>query len=123
MSLRVPFRQRTLLPVTLDTPIEGLSVPREWVGTRRSNDAIPSALEALLVAQRSDRLKQKADARQRADIDAALTRLAGMGERDFDKRNLDKREMGTLFKAMAIAHLALPPPPGFDRTPAPGDAA
>jgi NADH dehydrogenase [ubiquinone] 1 alpha subcomplex assembly factor 7 len=80
-------------------------------------------LTALGIAQRSARLKQKADARQRADIDAALTRLAGMGERDMDKRDMDKRDMGTLFKAMAIAHPALPPPPGFDRTPAAGDAA
>jgi SAM-dependent MidA family methyltransferase len=70
-------------------------------------------LDALGIAERASRLKQRADARQRTDIDAALARLAGTGERD----------MGMLFKAMAVAHPALPPLPGFDRAPGPGEFA
>jgi SAM-dependent MidA family methyltransferase len=69
-------------------------------------------LAALGIAARATRLKQKADARQGADIDAAVARLAGTGERD----------MGMLFKVMAIAHPALSPLPGFDRAPVPGAA-
>jgi NADH dehydrogenase [ubiquinone] 1 alpha subcomplex assembly factor 7 len=70
-------------------------------------------LAALGIAARAARLKQKADTRQGADIDAAVARLAGTGERD----------MGVLFKVMAVAHPTLSPLPGFDKTPERGDAA
>ena len=70
-------------------------------------------LAALGIAARATRLKQKADTRQGADIDAAVTRLAGTGE----------RHMGVLFKVMAVAHPALPSLPGFDKPPERADAA
>ena len=67
-------------------------------------------LRALGIDARAARLRQSASAAQAAAIDAALRRLTGADE------------MGTLFKALAIAHPALGTPPGFEhleREPAP----
>jgi NADH dehydrogenase [ubiquinone] 1 alpha subcomplex assembly factor 7 len=58
-------------------------------------------LRALGIETRAAALKENASAAQRADIDAALRRLIG------------RAEMGTLFKAMAIANANLPVPAGF----------
>ena len=70
-------------------------------------------LTALGIVQRAARLKDKAGAAQSAAIDAALARLTGAGERD----------MGALFKVMAIAPPAIPCFYPFDRPRVPGDAA
>ena len=67
-------------------------------------------LRALGIDVRAARLRQSAGAEQAAAIDAALRRLTGADE------------MGTLFKALAIAHPALGAPPGFEhlgQAPAP----
>ena len=67
-------------------------------------------LRALGIDARAARLRQSASAEQAAAIDAALRRLTGADE------------MGTLFKALAIAHPALGAPPGFEhrgQAPAP----
>ena len=59
-------------------------------------------LRALGIDARAARLRQGTSADQAADIDAALRRLTGA------------HGMGTLFKALAIAHPALDVPPGFE---------
>ena len=59
-------------------------------------------LGALNIGVRAERLKS-ANPGQAADIDAGCRRL------------IDPAGMGTLFKAMAIAHPSLPPLPGFVR--------
>ncbi|MFI4986017.1 MAG: class I SAM-dependent methyltransferase [Alphaproteobacteria bacterium] len=56
----------------------------------------------LGILGRADHLVRAATAEQAEEIQAALKRLIGGGE------------MGTLFKALAIAHPALPVPPGFE---------
>jgi NADH dehydrogenase [ubiquinone] 1 alpha subcomplex assembly factor 7 len=61
-------------------------------------------LRRLGIEARAARLKHAAPARA-AEIDAAVERLAG-----FEALN-----MGKLFKAVAVAHPQLPPPPGFDQ--------
>ena len=61
-------------------------------------------LRSLGIDHRAAALKAAADARQRADIDAALARLTGMGD----------GQMGSLFKVLALQSPALPPPPGFE---------
>ncbi|HXY58554.1 MAG TPA: SAM-dependent methyltransferase [Methylocystis sp.] len=64
-------------------------------------------LSQLGIARRAETLSRRATPQQRAEIDAALRRLIGTG---------DAREvMGELFKALAVAHPALPEPPGFGR--------
>lgn len=62
-------------------------------------------LTALGIGARAEALKRKADVQRRAAIEAALDRLSGCGPGD----------MGALFKVMAIAHLALPVLPGFQK--------
>ena len=62
-------------------------------------------LKALGIEVRAARLRQGASADQAADIDAALRRLTGA------------HGMGTLFKALAIAHPALTVLPGFEPEP------
>jgi NADH dehydrogenase [ubiquinone] 1 alpha subcomplex assembly factor 7 len=61
-------------------------------------------LRRLGIEARAARHKHAAPARA-AEIDAAVERLAG-----FEALN-----MGKLFKAVAVAHPQLPPPPGFDQ--------
>jgi NADH dehydrogenase [ubiquinone] 1 alpha subcomplex assembly factor 7 len=61
-------------------------------------------LRRLGIEPRAQRLKQNKDAKTRADIDAALTRLIGEGP----------RQMGELFKAFAFTHPKLSAPPAFD---------
>ena len=58
-------------------------------------------LQALGIEARAARLRRRANAGQAAAIDSALSRLTRA------------EGMGTLFKALALAHPALPPPPGF----------
>ena len=58
-------------------------------------------LQALGIEARAVRLQRRANADQAAAIDSGLRRLTAPGG------------MGTLFKALALAHPALPPPPGF----------
>jgi NADH dehydrogenase [ubiquinone] 1 alpha subcomplex assembly factor 7 len=57
-------------------------------------------LEALGIRLRGERLKRTA-LENSAEIDAAICRLTG------------KEQMGTLFKALALAAPKTPPPPGF----------
>ena len=59
-------------------------------------------LEALGIRERADALMNEAPLAQRNEIRSALARLTGT------------EEMGTLFKAMAIARSDTPPPPGFE---------
>jgi len=61
-------------------------------------------LRRLGIETRAATLKAKADARKAAEVDAALARLIGRGN----------REMGTLFKVAAYANRALGRPPGFE---------
>jgi SAM-dependent MidA family methyltransferase len=58
-------------------------------------------LECLGIRLRAETLRRQASPGLAADIHAATERL------------LDLAQMGTLFKALAIAAPALPPPPGF----------
>jgi SAM-dependent MidA family methyltransferase len=62
-------------------------------------------LTRLGVVQRAEALSRRASPEQRADIAAALERLAGRGDA--------RRCMGDLFKAMAVMHPAMPDMPGF----------
>ena len=62
-------------------------------------------LHQLGIRRRAETLSRRATPEQRAEIEAALRRLTGTG----DERDV----MGELFKAIAIAHPALPQPPGF----------
>lgn len=59
-------------------------------------------LQALGIEARALRLRRRANAEQAAAIDSGLRRLTAPDG------------MGTLFKALALAHPALPPPPGFE---------
>lgn len=61
-------------------------------------------LERLGIRERAAILKRKAE--EPAAIDAAVLRLAGTGE----------AAMGRLFKALAVTHADLPPPPAFEAT-------
>jgi SAM-dependent MidA family methyltransferase len=61
-------------------------------------------LRRLGIEPRAQRLKQDKDAKTRADIDAALTRLIGEAP----------RQMGELFKAFAFTDPKLSAPPAFD---------
>ena len=61
-------------------------------------------LRRLGIEPRAERLKRKAEARVRNDIDAALARLVGTSP----------RHMGELFKVISFAHATLPIEPGFD---------
>lgn len=64
-------------------------------------------LQRLGIEARARQLTQKASDGQARDIEAALHRL------------IDPEEMGSLFKALAIAHPDLTPPPAFeDQQPA-----
>lgn len=69
----------------------------------RVNGPLPQGefLMRLGLAERAERLRAQATARQAADIDAAVTRLTAPGE------------MGTLFKALAFADPRLGALPGF----------
>lgn len=58
-------------------------------------------LERLGIVQRADRLKSMANPAQSLDVDAALRRLT------------HPKEMGALFKVMAICQENMGPPPGF----------
>ncbi len=62
-------------------------------------------LRALGIETRAAGLKRNATNKQRADIDAALTRLAEPGQ------------MGSLFKALAIGRADAPAPAGFEDCP------
>jgi SAM-dependent MidA family methyltransferase len=62
-------------------------------------------LEQLGIFRRAETLSRNATPRQRADIEAALERLAGAGDA--------RRRMGELFKVMAVTHPAMPDLPGF----------
>jgi NADH dehydrogenase [ubiquinone] 1 alpha subcomplex assembly factor 7 len=64
-------------------------------------------LRRLGIERRAAALRARASPAQACDIDAALARLT------------DAAAMGTLFKALAIAAPALPPPPGFDDADSP----
>ena len=61
-------------------------------------------LRRLGIEERARKLKAGGRAEQAATIDAALARLTEGGPTG----------MGELFKVMAIAHPAIPPPPGFE---------
>lgn len=61
-------------------------------------------LLALGLADRAQRLSQKAGPAQRDGISQAFDRLTATGA----------TEMGELFKAIALTHPAMPPLPGFD---------
>jgi NADH dehydrogenase [ubiquinone] 1 alpha subcomplex assembly factor 7 len=60
-------------------------------------------LRALGLDQRTIALTRRAGPQQASEIEAARVRLSGKGD----------GAMGALFKAMAVAHRDLPPPPGF----------
>jgi SAM-dependent MidA family methyltransferase len=64
-------------------------------------------LRQLGIAERADALKKRATPQQRADIARAAQRLAGADD--------PKRDMGELFKAMAVTHPSMPDLPGFLR--------
>ncbi len=63
-------------------------------------------LERLGIRLRAAALANNATPTQAADLQAATERL------------LHLEQMGTLFKALAIAAPTLPAPPGFDEPPA-----
>ncbi|HEY8064727.1 MAG TPA: SAM-dependent methyltransferase [Methylosinus sp.] len=64
-------------------------------------------LRQLGVVERAEALKKRATQEQRAEIDVALARLTGAGD--------PKRDMGELFKAIAVTHPDMPLLPGFFR--------
>lgn len=59
-------------------------------------------LRSLGIEMRAEQLMQRATADQRSAIEIACRRL------------IDPAEMGTLFKALAVCHRDMPPPPAFD---------
>jgi SAM-dependent MidA family methyltransferase len=65
-------------------------------------------LKQLGIVERADALKRRATPEQAADIALALERLAGSGDDP-------TRNMGELFKVMAVTHPAAPDLPGFFR--------
>ncbi len=69
-------------------------------------------LARLGIYERAAKLRQKADARQNAAIDAALLRLAGDGPHP------PGVSMARLFKALAVTAPGLAVPPGFETVPA-----
>ena len=62
-------------------------------------------LAALGISERLAALRARATAAQRDDLENGVRRLLAPGE------------MGTLFKAVALASPGMPPPPGFDAAP------
>ncbi|PWB93443.1 class I SAM-dependent methyltransferase [Methylosinus sporium] len=62
-------------------------------------------LRQLGVVERAEALKKRATTEQRAEIDIALARLIGAGD--------PKRDMGELFKVIAVTHPDMPLLPGF----------
>jgi SAM-dependent MidA family methyltransferase len=62
-------------------------------------------LRHLGIVERAEALKTRATPEQQADIARALERLAGAGD--------PRRDMGELFKVMAVTDPALPALPGF----------
>jgi SAM-dependent MidA family methyltransferase len=62
-------------------------------------------LKQLGIVERAEALKKRATPRQSVDIDLALQRLAGARD--------STRDMGELFKAMAVTHPSMPELPGF----------
>jgi SAM-dependent MidA family methyltransferase len=62
-------------------------------------------LRQLGVVERAEALKKRATSEQRAEIDIALARLIGAGD--------PKRDMGELFKVIAVTHPDMPFLPGF----------
>lgn len=62
-------------------------------------------LTQLGIAQRAEALRRRATPQQAGDIALALERLAGSGD--------PARNMGELFKVMAVTHPAMPDLPGF----------
>lgn len=65
-------------------------------------------LARLGIYERARKLRERANADQRAEIGSALHRLAGMG------RCSDERTMARLFKALAVVRPGLGVPPGFE---------
>ncbi|OAI27394.1 methyltransferase [Methylosinus sp. R-45379] len=62
-------------------------------------------LRQLGVVERAEALKKRATTEQSAEIDIALERLIGAGD--------PKRDMGELFKVIAVTHPDMPLLPGF----------
>ncbi|TDX67673.1 SAM-dependent MidA family methyltransferase [Methylosinus sp. sav-2] len=62
-------------------------------------------LRQLGVVERAEALKKRATTEQSAEIDIALARLIGAGD--------PKRDMGELFKVIAVTHPDMPLLPGF----------
>ena len=84
---------------------EALSAAIGSVGTRIEAPVDHGTfLRRLGIATRAGALKAKSDAKETAVIDAALERLTSS----------EKTGMGRLFKALGVAHRALPVLPGFD---------
>jgi SAM-dependent MidA family methyltransferase len=64
-------------------------------------------LRSLGLVERAEALKKRATPQQREDIARAVQRLSGADDH--------KREMGELFKVMAVTHPSMPDLPGFVR--------
>jgi NADH dehydrogenase [ubiquinone] 1 alpha subcomplex assembly factor 7 len=64
-------------------------------------------LRSLGLVERAEAVKKRATPQQREDIARATQRLAGAGDH--------KREMGEVFKVMAVTHPSMPDLPGFVR--------
>jgi SAM-dependent MidA family methyltransferase len=100
-----PLENPGLADLSAHVDFESLSALAKEEGLRvRGPIAQGVFLRRLGIEPRAERLKQKADARVRNDVDAALARLVGSSP----------RHMGELFKVIAFAHTSLPVGPGFD---------
>ncbi|MGQ0675903.1 MAG: class I SAM-dependent methyltransferase [Rhodospirillales bacterium] len=91
-----------LADLTAHVDFQSLAGAAEEAGARAQGPvAQGELLQRLGIAERARRLKENADSRQRADIEAALRRL------------IAPEEMGTLFKALALAPRGAGTPAGF----------
>jgi NADH dehydrogenase [ubiquinone] 1 alpha subcomplex assembly factor 7 len=88
--------------LTAHVDFQSLAKTAEAEGIRAFGPVAQGAwLRSLGIAERAERLKRGADSRQSGDIDRALERLIG------------PKEMGTLFKALALVPLGAGTPAGF----------
>jgi NADH dehydrogenase [ubiquinone] 1 alpha subcomplex assembly factor 7 len=100
-----PLESPGLADLSAHVDFESLAALAKAEGLRvRGPIAQGVFLRRLGIEPRAERLKRKAEAKVRYDIDAALARLVGSSP----------RHMGELFKVISFAHVALPVGPGFD---------
>jgi NADH dehydrogenase [ubiquinone] 1 alpha subcomplex assembly factor 7 len=107
-----PLRDPGEADLTAHVDFRGLAWAAVAAGAR-AYGPVPQGewLARLGIHERAAKLRQHADGRQRAAIDAAVLRLAGGGHGCGP-------DMARLFKALAVTAPGLSVPPGFEKTAA-----